>query len=465
MRHLLALLALLLPSLSYAGMEDCYKATCRISTGGGTGCVYAHENGQYFVLTNAHVAGTQPGRRMRCLFNLLDGWERPVTGTVVFGKILPLQQGYYRDLAVISIPDAEFERAGFRPSVIPFSSSRRTIQQGETITSVGCPGGELNSWWVGHVTQAGDPRFTFTPDPVGGRSGSAIFNRDGTEIIGLLAWGGGGQGVAQTVAEIYRAMNGLPYASILQPSTASVASDAQADVVLLDFHASWCAPCQAMKPTIHQLVREGYPIRQVDIDQEPALKQQYNVNAVPTLVLVVSGREVWRAEGGQSAEAIRSAVKQCCDGQSAGGSCPTPGGGMMGPPPVQRPPSSGGGDFNPFPKPPAEPSNPAPPSNSLPGPAPSPAPSAPVAPQPPAAPACDCEPAKPCRCDNEKLICLIEKLTERVEAIDKREPPKCECPKEAEPQPPEPPATPAPDCARPAERKPFYFDIKPRKGA
>ena len=37
---------------------------------------------------------------------------------------------------------------------------------------------------------------------------------------------------------------------------------------LLDFHAEWCGPCQKMRPAVEQLIRKGYPIKTIDIDQE-----------------------------------------------------------------------------------------------------------------------------------------------------------------------------------------------------
>ena len=41
--------------------------------------------------------------------------------------------------------------------------------------------------------------------------------------------------------------------------------------VLLDFHAEWCGPCHKVRPAVEQLIREGYPIKTIDIDQEPEL--------------------------------------------------------------------------------------------------------------------------------------------------------------------------------------------------
>lgn len=59
----------------------------------------------------------------------------------------------------------------------------------------------------------------------------------------------------------------------------------QADYVV-EFTATWCGPCQKVKPIVEQLRREGYDIRPVDIDERPDLKAAYGVKVVPTFVYV-----------------------------------------------------------------------------------------------------------------------------------------------------------------------------------
>jgi len=79
-----------------------------------------------------------------------------------------------------------------------------------------------------------------------------------------------------------------------------VASTGQApggETALLDFTADWCEPCRSMRPVVRRLQAEGYPVREIDLGRQPALKDRYGVTHIPCFVLMIDGREVDRAEG------------------------------------------------------------------------------------------------------------------------------------------------------------------------
>src|SRR5690606_4928291 len=80
---------------------------------------------------------------------------------------------------------------------------------------------------------------------------------------------------------------------------------ANARTVLLDFTSPHCGPCQQLKPTIERLRQEGFPVDMVDVTQQQALAQQFQVTRVPCLVMLVDGREQTRLQGAASYEQLR----------------------------------------------------------------------------------------------------------------------------------------------------------------
>jgi thioredoxin 1 len=70
--------------------------------------------------------------------------------------------------------------------------------------------------------------------------------------------------------------------------------------VLVDFYAEWCGPCKMMPPVLHEVkdhFRDNIHILKVDIDKNTAAARNYNVQAVPTLLLFKNGKIAWRKSG------------------------------------------------------------------------------------------------------------------------------------------------------------------------
>jgi thiol-disulfide isomerase/thioredoxin len=109
---------------------------------------------------------------------------------------------------------------------------------------------------------------------------------------------------------------------------ASPASDSAADAVLLDFQAQWCGPCKRVRPAIQQLIKAGYPVKQIDIDREPKLASRYHVQSVPTFIVVDgAGHELDRTSGFQPAADLArfyndAAAKAPAESASAPGESP-----------------------------------------------------------------------------------------------------------------------------------------------
>ncbi|MDO4594428.1 MAG: thioredoxin [Tissierellia bacterium] len=83
------------------------------------------------------------------------------------------------------------------------------------------------------------------------------------------------------------------------------------ELVLVDFSATWCGPCQMQKPVLEDLENKvDFKIYSVDIDENQDLAASYNVNAVPTLMVFFNGSLKKSLAGFHSAEAIEKAVEE-----------------------------------------------------------------------------------------------------------------------------------------------------------
>jgi len=71
-------------------------------------------------------------------------------------------------------------------------------------------------------------------------------------------------------------------------------------LVLVDFTATWCGPCQVLKPTLHALAKDyvgKIVFGELDADENEDLVKNYNVEFFPTLILFRNGQEVERLIG------------------------------------------------------------------------------------------------------------------------------------------------------------------------
>lgn len=85
---------------------------------------------------------------------------------------------------------------------------------------------------------------------------------------------------------------------------------AEGDVVLTDFFADWCGPCQMLEPIVKTLATEtNATVTKVDVDANQQLAQSYGVRGVPTLVLFANGEQVEEIVGLKGEAELRSLVE------------------------------------------------------------------------------------------------------------------------------------------------------------
>ena len=81
--------------------------------------------------------------------------------------------------------------------------------------------------------------------------------------------------------------------------------------VLVDFSASWCAPCRVLAPTIDRLADDQagrLRVLVLDVDANPETTRRYQVMGMPTMGLFVGGALVETPVGGRPGWAIMEAL-------------------------------------------------------------------------------------------------------------------------------------------------------------
>lgn len=81
-------------------------------------------------------------------------------------------------------------------------------------------------------------------------------------------------------------------------------------LVLVDFYADWCGPCQMMKPVLEEFA-DGNPavkVLEVNIDDNEELAREYAVSGIPCMVLFSDGKETKRVVGVQSVKKIERMI-------------------------------------------------------------------------------------------------------------------------------------------------------------
>lgn len=78
--------------------------------------------------------------------------------------------------------------------------------------------------------------------------------------------------------------------------------------IMLDFTASWCGPCRQMRPTVDQLIDQGFPIKPIDVDKSPELAAKYEVSGIPAFIVIDpgTGQMLGRLEGSRPAADLAS---------------------------------------------------------------------------------------------------------------------------------------------------------------
>ncbi len=82
--------------------------------------------------------------------------------------------------------------------------------------------------------------------------------------------------------------------------------------VLVDFWASWCAPCRQVAPVMDQIAEEyegSLKVAKVDVDAESELAGQFGISSIPTIAFFEPGEQPKAVVGALPKEMVESAFE------------------------------------------------------------------------------------------------------------------------------------------------------------
>ncbi len=84
-------------------------------------------------------------------------------------------------------------------------------------------------------------------------------------------------------------------------------------LVLVDFWAAWCGPCQMMGPIVNELaeeVKEKCKVGKLNVDENRETAGKYGVMSIWTLIIFKDGKEVKKLMGAHSKDGLKKELEK-----------------------------------------------------------------------------------------------------------------------------------------------------------
>ena len=94
-------------------------------------------------------------------------------------------------------------------------------------------------------------------------------------------------------------------------STESFDNFIKKGVVVVDFWATWCAPCRVQGPIVEDLSKEMKNVKfgKLDVDKNRQVASKYGIRAIPTLIIFKDGKVAERIVGLHQKEDLKKLIQ------------------------------------------------------------------------------------------------------------------------------------------------------------
>ena len=176
-------------------MEDWGRtaARCVVGNSCGSASLCGFYNGGTLFLTNAHVAGTRPGTSCKIRM-VIDGKTKEFTGRTIMAAY---SDKTLTDWCVVLVEEKIDIEPRYLAKVKPSGSHT-------TVGSPRCVWPLVRQNLRTAEVSNNSALWRWTPNSIGGQSGSGVWSLDDGKQYGLLTWSWGGLGAGQQTSEIYR---------------------------------------------------------------------------------------------------------------------------------------------------------------------------------------------------------------------------------------------------------------------
>lgn len=115
----------------------------------------------------------------------------------------------------------------------------------------------------------------------------------------------------------FRRMKNIPDVprseKIKDPTDKNFQHQVKNNISLVDFWASWCVPCKMISPVLNELAEEvdkGVQVCKVNVEEYPSLASKFSIRGIPTMLLLINGKEVERFVGVKSKEFLLKQIQK-----------------------------------------------------------------------------------------------------------------------------------------------------------